>query len=122
MAIVAISPWLYVGFDTLPQAAEEFDFPPRRGRQLMLWSILAGGIMYVAVILATAADTEFTSFLPNLYIILTAIFLTGSEKSHDGYDCHNFGYNYDTNHCTRLKKRPGSGVTLLANGAVAMSV
>lgn len=55
LAIVAISPWLYVGFDTLPQAAEEFDFPPHRGRQLMLWSILAGGIMYVAIILATAS-------------------------------------------------------------------
>ena len=57
LAIVAISPWLYVGFDTLPQAAEEFDFPPGWGLQLMVWSILAGGIMYVAVILATASVT-----------------------------------------------------------------
>ena len=55
MAIVAISPWLYVGFDTLPQAAEEFDFSPNRGRRLMVWSILAGGLMYVVVILATAS-------------------------------------------------------------------
>ena len=55
LAIVAISPFLYVGFDTLPQAAEEFDFSARRGLQLMLWSILAGGIMYVVVILATAS-------------------------------------------------------------------
>ena len=55
MAIVAISPWLYVGFDTLPQAAEEFNFSPNRGRRLMVWSILMGGIMYVAVILATAS-------------------------------------------------------------------
>ena len=55
MAIVAISPWLYVGFDTLPQAAEEFDFSPSLGRRLMVWSILEGGLMYVAVILATAS-------------------------------------------------------------------
>ena len=57
LAIVAISPWLYVGFDTLPQAAEEFDFPPPRGRQLMVWAILAGAVMYVVMILATAAVT-----------------------------------------------------------------
>ncbi len=53
LAIVAISPWLYVGFDTLPQAAEEFAFPPRRALQLMALAILAGAAMYVAVILAT---------------------------------------------------------------------
>ena len=55
LAIVAISPWLYVGFDTLPQAAEEFDFSPRRGRQLMVWSIVAGAAMYAVLILATAS-------------------------------------------------------------------
>ena len=28
ISIVAITPWLFVGFDTIPQTAEEFDFPP----------------------------------------------------------------------------------------------
>ena len=55
LAIVAISPWLYVGFDTLPQAAEEFDFSPRCGRRLMVWSIVAGAVMYTVLILATAS-------------------------------------------------------------------
>ena len=55
LAMVAISPWLYVGFDTLPQAAEEFDFSPRRGMRLMAVSILMGAVMYATVILATAA-------------------------------------------------------------------
>ena len=55
LAIVAISPWLYVGFDTLPQAAEEFDFEPRQGRRLMTVAILAGAVMYVVMILATAS-------------------------------------------------------------------
>jgi len=54
-AILAIAPWLYVGFDTLPQAAEEFDFSPRQGLRLMVFSIAAGALMYVVVILATAA-------------------------------------------------------------------
>ena len=30
LLMLAIAPWLYVGFDTLPQAAEEFDFSPRQ--------------------------------------------------------------------------------------------
>lgn len=55
LSIVAISPWLYVGFDTLPQAAEEFDFSPSLGRRLMVGAILAGALMYVAMILSTAA-------------------------------------------------------------------
>ena len=55
LAIVAISPWLFVGFDTLPQAAEEFDFPPGLGRRLMVGAILAGALMYVVMILSTAA-------------------------------------------------------------------
>jgi len=54
LSIVAISPWLYVGFDTLPQAAEEFDFSPSQGRVLMTGAIAAGALMYVVVILSTA--------------------------------------------------------------------
>lgn len=55
LSIMAISPWLYVGFDTLPQAAEEFNFSPDQGQRLMTSSIGAGAVMYIIVILATAA-------------------------------------------------------------------
>lgn len=55
LAIVAITPFLYVGFDTLPQAAEEFKFSPGRGLALMTLSIAAGAAMYVTVILATSS-------------------------------------------------------------------
>ena len=55
VAMLAIAPWLYVGFDTLPQAAEEFDFSPRQGLRLMVLSIGAGAVMYAVVILATAS-------------------------------------------------------------------
>jgi amino acid transporter len=57
LAMLAIAPWLYVGFDTLPQAAEEFDFAPSQGLRLMVWSIGAGAVMYGLVILATASVT-----------------------------------------------------------------
>ena len=53
LAMVAISPWLYVGFDTLPQAAEEFAFPAGKAFRLMAVAILAGAGMYVVVLLAT---------------------------------------------------------------------
>ena len=53
LAMLAISPWLYVGFDTLPQAAEEFAFPAGRAFRLMAAAILAGAGMYVVVVLAT---------------------------------------------------------------------
>jgi amino acid transporter len=54
LAMLAISPWLYVGFDTLPQAAEEFDFSPRQGMRLMAVSVAAGALMYAVMIGATA--------------------------------------------------------------------
>ena len=53
LAMLAISPWLYVGFDTLPQAAEEFAFPARKAFRLMATAIVAGAGMYVVVVLAT---------------------------------------------------------------------
>ncbi len=53
LAMLAISPWLYVGFDTLPQAAEEFAFPARKAFRLMAAAIVAGAGMYVVVVLAT---------------------------------------------------------------------
>ncbi len=53
LAMLAISPWLYVGFDTLPQAAEEFAFPARKAFRLMAAAIVAGAGMYVVVLLAT---------------------------------------------------------------------
>ncbi len=53
LAMLAISPWLYVGFDTLPQAAEEFAFPAGRAFRLMAVAILAGAGMYVVVLLST---------------------------------------------------------------------
>jgi len=55
LGMIAIAPWLYVGFDTLPQAAEEVAFSHKRTFRLMVIAILAGTAMYVAVLLGTAA-------------------------------------------------------------------
>lgn len=55
LAIVAIAPWAYVGFDNVPQAAEEFDFPPARAFGLIITAIVVAAGIYVAMVLATAA-------------------------------------------------------------------
>ncbi len=52
--IVAIAPWMYVGFDNIPQAAEEFKFSPDKTFKLIVFGIIASVITYVAMILVTA--------------------------------------------------------------------
>jgi amino acid transporter len=52
--IVAIAPWMYVGFDNIPQAAEEFNFDPNKTFRLIVFGITASILTYVAMILVTA--------------------------------------------------------------------
>ncbi|CAM5197077.1 hypothetical protein CDEN61S_02723 [Castellaniella denitrificans] len=52
-AIVAISPWAYVGFDTVPQAAEEFNFSPAKATFLILAALVVAASHYSIMILAT---------------------------------------------------------------------
>lgn len=63
LAIVAIAPWAYVGFDNVPQAAEEFDFPPAKAFGLIVMAILAAAAIYVAMVLATAAAIPWTELV-----------------------------------------------------------
>lgn len=53
-AIVAISPWAYVGFDTVPQAAEEFNFSPGKALFLILVALAIAAAHYSLMIVATA--------------------------------------------------------------------
>ncbi|GGK00840.1 amino acid permease [Lentibacillus kapialis] len=52
--IVAIAPWAFVGFDNIPQAAEEFNFSPKKAFMLIIFSLLCAGILYMVMITATA--------------------------------------------------------------------
>lgn len=51
--IVAVAPWAYVGFDNIPQTAEEFDFAPNKTFKLIVYSLLAAAGTYVIMILYT---------------------------------------------------------------------
>lgn len=50
IVILAIAPWAYVGFDNVPQAAEEFNFSPKKAYGLIVMSLLASGLVYATMI------------------------------------------------------------------------
>ncbi len=52
--IVAVAPWMYVGFDNIPQAAEEFNFSPDKTFRLIVFGIVASIVTYVLMILVTS--------------------------------------------------------------------
>ncbi len=74
LAVVAVAPWAFVGFDTIPQAAEEFKFSPKKTKTLMILSILFGAAVYVVLNTVTAAVvpegyeswTAYIDDIPNL--------------------------------------------------------
>ena len=71
--IVAIAPWAYVGFDNIPQTAEEFNFSPNKTFKLIVYSLLAAALTYVIMILYTGwLGTNNANFNGNLW-------LTGAE-------------------------------------------
>lgn len=55
VAIVAVAPWAFVGFDSIPQAAEEFNFSPKKANGIMIIAIVFGGFVYVALNTITAS-------------------------------------------------------------------
>lgn len=66
LIIFAISPFLYVGFDTVPQAAEEFAFDPARSRNIMLIAIIVGMALYSMVTLAAGLAIPYPEMLQKM--------------------------------------------------------
>lgn len=62
-AIVAIAPWAFIGFDNVPQAAEEFDFPPAKAMRLIVLALLAAALLYCAMIAAVAFAAPWESLV-----------------------------------------------------------
>lgn len=54
ISIVAIAPWAYVGFDAVPQAAEEFNFPARKAFSLIILALIFAAGIYVLMLFTTA--------------------------------------------------------------------
>ena len=79
LAVVAVAPWAFVGFDTIPQAAEEFRFSPRKTKSIMVLSIIFGASVYVILNTVTAMVipegyatwADYIADLPNLEGVLS---------------------------------------------------
>lgn len=52
LTMVAFAPWAYVGFDSIPQLAGEFNFSARKALGL-LWGIIAATLIYMTMMVAT---------------------------------------------------------------------
>ncbi len=77
LATFAIAPWAFVGFDTIPQAAEEFKFPYKKVTLIMVVAILFGCFVYTANnTIAAAALANWPDLIVNSsstpWLLLTA--------------------------------------------------
>lgn len=63
ISIVTITPWLFVSSGTIPQTAEEFNFPSEKSRRPMLNSIICGATLYALVLILVVIITPCTDLL-----------------------------------------------------------
>ncbi len=74
LAVVVVAPWAFVGFDTIPQAAEEFKFSAKKTKVIMVISIIFGTAVYAILNTVTAmvvpegyaSWNEYIDDMPNL--------------------------------------------------------
>lgn len=67
IAVVAVAPWAFVGFDSIPQAAEEFNFSPKKVNMIMIMAIIFGGLVYVILNTITASVMPWEQMLAANY-------------------------------------------------------
>ncbi|GGE27734.1 amino acid permease [Pullulanibacillus camelliae] len=67
LAMVAIAPWAYVGFDSIPQVAEEFNFSSNKALKLIILSLVAAGLVYSLMIFVTAMSAPWQSLSTSIW-------------------------------------------------------
>lgn len=53
-AVVAMTPWAFIGFDCIPQAAEEYSFSHKKSLFLMVSAVVVATILYICINTITA--------------------------------------------------------------------
>ena len=63
--IAAISPWAFIGFENISHFSEEYDFPVKRVRGILIWSVLVTTALYILVSLLSisAYPAEYDSWM-----------------------------------------------------------
>jgi amino acid transporter len=57
-SIVAMAPWAFIGFDCIPQSAEEYNFSHRKSTTIMVSAVLVAAVMYIAICAVTAVGLQ----------------------------------------------------------------
>ena len=57
-SIVAMAPWAFIGFDCIPQSAEEYNFSHKKSTFIMISAVLVAAILYIAICAVTAVGVE----------------------------------------------------------------
>ena len=63
--IAAISPWAFIGFENISHFSEEYTFPVKRVRRILIWSVVLTTVLYLAVsaLSVSAYPSEYASWL-----------------------------------------------------------
>ncbi|MEN1967357.1 APC family permease [Lentibacillus sp. N15] len=77
ISIVAIAPWAFVGFDNVPQAAEEFNFSTKKAFSLIVLALFFSGLLYVFMVGVTAMATPWDALAAQNNLWGTADAITG---------------------------------------------
>ncbi|MBP7003748.1 MAG: APC family permease [Amaricoccus sp.] len=68
MAVLIMTPFMFVGFDVIPQAAEEINLPPEQIGRLLIVSVVMAVLWYILIVLAVSlalsAEDSAASSLP----------------------------------------------------------
>lgn len=54
ITVLVMVPFLFVGFDVIPQSAEEVKVPPRKIGALVVFSVTMAALFYIAIVLTTS--------------------------------------------------------------------
>ena len=65
IAVLVMVPFMYVGFDVIPQSAEEAKIVPKRIGRMVVFSVIMAGAFYITIVLTTSSAmpaSEMTDF------------------------------------------------------------
>lgn len=65
ISIVAIAPWAFVGFDNIPQTAEEFNFNSKKAFGLIIFALFAAFLLYSLMVISTAMTMPWQELVKN---------------------------------------------------------
>ena len=85
LATFAIAPWAFVGFDTIPQAAEEFKFSYKKVTGIMVIAIFFGCFVYIAnntIVVGVAVSCAVLSGIMGFYLASSRLMYSMSREGY----------------------------------------